>query len=247
MRAGRMFCGSRGIVVALVLTLSPGLVFAQSEQRTQRVAFEAGGATIKGHIKGRQFVDYVFPAGAGESLKVSLKTSNDGNYFNLLAPGETDVAFFIGQNSVGQAYQGVAPTSGDYKARVYLVRSAARRGEAADYTLTIALGATSATNERGPDYADGLTGGPDFWEVTGVAAGDALNLRKEPSPRRTLVARFANGAVLRNLGCKNARGQRWCRVDRPDEPSMRGVNWQFNMRLWATAANPGISFETLAD
>jgi Bacterial SH3 domain len=223
-----MFCGSGRIVIAFILALAPGLAFAQSEPLAQRVAFNAGRAAIKGHIKGREFVDYVFPAGAGESLKVSLKTNNDGNYFNLLAPGETDVAFFVGQNNVGQAYEGVAPTSGDYKARVYLVRSAARRGEAANYTLTIALGAASVTDEKGPDYADGLTGGPDFWEVTGVEAGDTLNLRKEPSPHGNLVARFANGAVLRNQGCKNTRGQRWCRVERPDDPSIRGwVNGRY--------------------
>lgn len=228
MRGGRMFFGSHGLVVALILALAPGLAFAQPEQHTLRVAFNAGHATIKGHIRGRQFVDYIFPAGAGESLKVSLKTDNHSNYFNLLAPGETDVAFFVGQNNVGQTYEGVAPTSGDYKARVYLVRSAARRAEAANYTLTIALGATSATDEKGPDYADGLTGGPDFWEVAGVAAGDALILRKEPSPRGKLVARFANGAVLRNQGCKNTRGQRWCRVERPDDSSIRGwVNGRY--------------------
>ena len=40
--------------------------------------------------------------------------------------------------------------------------------------LAIVLGASSATNKRGPDY--GLTGGPDAWQVTGVPVGDALNL-----------------------------------------------------------------------
>lgn len=58
-----------------------------------------------------------------------------------------------------------------------------------------------------------LTGGPDYWEVSGVAAGDALAMRATPSPGGSSVATFANGAALRNLGCKNTRGQRWCRVE----------------------------------
>jgi hypothetical protein len=207
--------------------LLPALAFAQSEHRTQRVTFKDGHATIKGRIKGYEYVDYVFPAGAAESSKVSLETNKSSNYFNLLAPGETEVAFFVGSTS-GNKYEGVAPTSGDYKARVYLMRNSARRGTIANYMLTIVLGQESATNEKGPDYADGLTGGPDHWEVTGVGAGDALSLRKEPSPRAELVVQVANGTVLRNLGCKNTRGQRWCRVERLDDPSMRGwVNGRY--------------------
>ncbi|MGD2138124.1 MAG: hypothetical protein PVF08_07700 [Gammaproteobacteria bacterium] len=28
-----------------------------------------------------------------------------------------------------------------------------------------------------PDYADGLSGGPDYWDVTGVPEDDVLNVR----------------------------------------------------------------------
>jgi hypothetical protein len=212
---------SRIFAVALVLTFSPTLAFAKSEHRTDRVTFKDGRASIKGRIKGYEYVDYVFPASAGESLKVSLKTSKTRNYFNLMAPGETEAAFFIGSIN-GNFYDGVAPTSGDYTSRVYLMRSSARRGEVANYTLTIFLGETSGTSEKGPDYADGLTGGPDYWEVTGVGAGDALSLHREPSSRARLIMQFGNGAVLRDRGCKNTRGQKWCRVERLDDPSVRG-------------------------
>lgn len=220
--------------VTFLLAALPPLAFAESEHRSQRVAFKDGSTRIQGRIKGRQYVDYVFPVEASESLKVSLKTNNDANYFNLLAPGETEVAFFIGSTS-GDNYEGAAPTSGDYTARVYLMRGAARRGEAANYTLTIVLGEQSAAKEKGPDYADGLTGGPDYWEVTGVGAGDTLSLRKEPSPSAQLIAHFANGTVLRNLGCKNTRGQRWCRVESVDNSSTRG--WA-NGRYLRESAGP---------
>jgi hypothetical protein len=222
-----MLSSTRLFAVALLFASLPASALAGSEHRTQRVTFKDGSATIKDQIKGYQYVDYVFPAGAGESLKTTLKTNRSSNYFNLLAPGETEVAFFVGSTS-GDSYEGVASTSGDYTVRVYLMRSAARRGEVANYALTISLGRKSATEEKGPDYADGLTGGPDFWEVTGIGVGDTLNLRDEPSPHARLVAKFATRTVLRNLGCKNTHGQRWCRVERSDDPSMRGwVNGRY--------------------
>ena len=217
----------RILAVAVLIGCLPAIASAQPEHATERLRFKNGRAATSGHLKGYQHVDYVFPAGAGESLKATFKTNNDANYFNLLAPGATETAFFVGSTS-GSDYDGVAPTTGDYTARVYLMRSAARRGESAQYTLTIALGEKRATNEIGPDYADGLTGGPDYWEVTAVGAGDTLSLRNEPSPKAQKVGQFANGTVLRNLGCKNTRGQRWCKVQPADASSIQGwVNGRY--------------------
>lgn len=220
-----MFNLTRSFILALAFALLPTLAAARDEQRVERVSFKDGRATIRGRIKGYDHVDYVFPAGAGESIQINLRTNKLSNYFNLMAPG-SDVAMPNAMSVI--EYSGAAPTSGDYRARVYLYRNDARRGVTANYTLTIALGEQSRTNEKGPDYADGLTGGPDYWEVTGVGHGDELSMRKAPSPKGALVMRFANGAVLKNLGCKNTGGQRWCRVERPDDPSMRGwVNGRY--------------------
>ena len=44
---------------------------------------------------------------------------------------------YVGQT--GEAYTGMLPTDGDYTVRVYLMRSAARRNEVSDYTLTISV------------------------------------------------------------------------------------------------------------
>jgi hypothetical protein len=45
--------------------------------------------------------------------------------------------------------------------------------------------------------------GPDHYRVTGVAAGDVLNLRAEPSAGAKKVAEIpADGNCLRNLGCR---------------------------------------------
>ncbi|PPD45850.1 MAG: DNA breaking-rejoining protein [Methylocystis sp.] len=203
-----MFRSSR-IFIAAVAFL-PAFAFAQESIKVQRLAFRDGRATVRGSVTGYSSTDYVFPAGAGESIRAKLKTSKA--YFNLLAPGSTDEAFFVGSTS-GNSYEGVAPTSGDYKARVYLMRNEARRGTSARYTLTIAVGTTRATDEKGPDFADGLTGGPDYWEVKGVPAGDTLKVRATPSPKGKLVTQVGNSAVMKNQGCKLTRGQRWCRVE----------------------------------
>ncbi|HTR12519.1 MAG TPA: SH3 domain-containing protein [Roseiarcus sp.] len=210
------------IFVAALAAFAPAAALSDREHRVERVAFRDGKATIKGRIKGYEYIDYVFPVGAGESMTVTLKPApRSSNYFNLMGPGETETAFFIGSTS-GESYEGVAPVSGDYTARVYLMRNDARRGKIANYVLTIVLGRRSVTNEQGPDFADGLTGGPDFWEVTGVGAGDTLNMRSEPSPNAGIVAQFPNGAVLKNLGCKNTGGQRWCRAERSEAPPAQG-------------------------
>jgi len=199
----------------------PAPAQAEAEHSRRTVAFTKGHANIRGRIKGYHFIDYIFQGGSGESLNVTMHASNNACYFNLLAPGETEVAFFIGSTS-GDSYHGTMPTSGNYMARIYLMRSAARRKETCHFTLQITLGGKQATNEKGPDYADGLTGGPDFWQVTGVAADDMLNIRKDASANGALVTRVANGTILRNLGCKNSRGQRWCRVEQAKEPNTRG-------------------------
>ncbi len=61
-------------------------------------------------------------------------------------------------------------------------------------------------------FADGDAGGPDFWEVTGVRAGDRLNIRTGPSTKYSIIARAPNGVMLRNLGCRGSGGSRWCHV-----------------------------------
>ena len=89
-------------------------------------------------MKGDQDIDYVVGAKQGQSMNVSLATKHGSTYFNLLAPGETNVAFFNGSVSENQ-YEGALPASGDYRIRVYMMRSAARRNEVANYRLEIII------------------------------------------------------------------------------------------------------------
>lgn len=124
---------------------------AAEDMRTQRVHFERGAssATVEGSIKGYEIVDYVLGAREGQSMNVSMATSNTASYFNILAPGEDEVAFFVGSVN-GNQYEGVLPASGDYKVRVYMMRSAARRNEVANYRLEMIITGTG-TSHAGDD------------------------------------------------------------------------------------------------
>lgn len=53
-------------------------------------------------------------------------------------------------------------------------------------------------------------GGPRNWEVTGVSR--ALNLREQPSTAARILAGYARGTILDNLGCQRAEGRIWCDV-----------------------------------
>jgi len=83
----------------------------------------------------------------------------------------------------------------------------------------------SADDEHRPkrgDFADGEAGGPDFWEISGVANNN-LGLKAQPSlDSGFTIQGLRNGTILRNLGCGNHNGDRWCRVEVQDNPGKKG-------------------------
>jgi len=97
-----------------------------------------GVAVVSGNIRGHAYRDFAVRAGAGQVLGISLDKSGSAAYFNVLPPGSSDVAMFIGSTS-GDRFEGTAPIAGDYTVRVYLMRSAARRNETSRFTLTARL------------------------------------------------------------------------------------------------------------
>ena len=219
----------RALTLSLLISLACATpTLAAADIREERVHFKAGTSqtTLKGNLRGDSDVDYLLGAKAGQRMIVELHSDNPQNYFNVLPPGD-DEALFVGSSS-GNRFAGTLPDSGDYRVRVYLMRPAARRGEQAHYSLKVHIGGAQASQshsqpqDHNPDYADGLAGGPDFWEVAGVTAGDTLNLRAGPSAQERVLGELGNGSILRNLGCKMTDGQRWCRVARPEDTRSEG-------------------------
>jgi hypothetical protein len=136
------------VTLLSILVFGPP-VFARDEIRKERVQFKKGAttATIKGTIKGYETVDYLLGAKAGQTMQVALQTNNGTNYFNVLPPG-SDAAIAIG-STLGNKWTGTLPVDGEYTVRVYLMRSAARRNEAASYTLTVGITGSPKASDFG--------------------------------------------------------------------------------------------------
>jgi hypothetical protein len=141
---------------------------ANDDERTvKEIRFEAGStsAVLKGRITGHHYVDHQLRAGAGQTIKASMKGSNGANYFNLIAPGSGDVAMHRGQIS-GNRFEGMLPVEGIYTLRVYLMRSAARRNETGDYTLDVAV--TGKPLKPLPASQDALVPGTPYHASTTI-------------------------------------------------------------------------------
>lgn len=136
-------------ILAVVLALCAGTPDVQAagiESRPVTFARGASSATIAATLKGDQTIDYKLRARAGQTMTVEMKTSHAAAYFNVLPPGSNDVALFVG-SSGGSSWSDRLPSDGEYKIRVYLMRRAARRNEAARFTLTVAVAADRASTD----------------------------------------------------------------------------------------------------
>jgi len=142
----------RAAVLAGSLLLASASVYATDDIRTERVSFKKGAssAVVESTIKGYEIADYLLGARAGQHMKVSLATKHGATYFNILAPGENEVAMFNGSISENQ-FEGMLPASGDYRIRVYMMRSAARRNEAANYRLEMIIDGEGAKVPPAPE------------------------------------------------------------------------------------------------
>lgn len=209
------------LLLAVALLLPAPIVLAQGNMRTEAVTFAAGtsGTTIGGTITGREFVVYKIGAEAGQRMEIRLSSDNGATYFNVYEPGRGpgDEALAVSEQTGPMvpdlnAFDATLPSSGIYSVSVYLYRNAARRGETARYSLDISITGDTGAKVQG-DFADGLQGGPDFWEVRLGDPNGILNVRKGPSTGAPTVGRFPNTAILRNLGCRMNEGRRWCQVE----------------------------------
>jgi hypothetical protein len=140
------------IVCALAAASSWAFGADGIESRPLQFTKGASSATVKGSLKGDKTIDYKLRAKAGQTMSVALKTSNGANYFNVLPPGSTGEAIFVGSTG-GNEWTGPLAADGEYTVRVYLMRSAARRNETANYTLTVGITGSAAAAASLPGAA----------------------------------------------------------------------------------------------
>lgn len=81
-------------------------------------------------------------------MSVSLRTSSSSAHFNVLPPRSEEVVF--NGSITGSRFDGRLKDSGDYRVRVYLMRSAAKRGERARFSLTIGVTTRPSNVGAGP-------------------------------------------------------------------------------------------------
>lgn len=130
----------RRLMLAGALWAVCAWTFAASGIESRSLQFEKGAssATVQGSLKGDKIIDYKLRAKARQTMNVKLATRHAANYFNVLPPGSDDVAIYVGSTS-GNEWKAPLPADGLYTIRVYLMRSAARRNETANYTLTVGI------------------------------------------------------------------------------------------------------------
>ncbi len=111
---------------------------------TAEVQFDRGksGARLSGTITGNDYFDYTLGAKEGQTMSVDLKVAGtNGNgtiYFNILPPGSSDVADYIGSMD-GNSARMQLRQSGVYTIRVYLMGNDRDTDKTVGYTVDVSI------------------------------------------------------------------------------------------------------------
>lgn len=134
------------IVSGYVLALA---AFAPMEaawaQRSSQVQFKTGnyGTMVSGSITGSEYIDYKLTANKGQKMFAELAvrdTNGNGTaYFNILPPGSTGEAIYIGHMNDAKSATVTLPTSGTYTIRVYLMGNDKDAGKTVAFNLDLSI------------------------------------------------------------------------------------------------------------
>lgn len=235
----------RLLLVLVLLFAGAGAEAQQNGQRNYRIVFPPGTtATVAAdQIAGQDTVLYRLSAREGQRMTVALNAQGAQVYFNVYAPGRRpgDTALAV-SSQPGRLvprvnrFEADLPRSGDYLIWVYLDRAAARRGDGAGYSMSVSV--TGGQQVTPPPVA-AIPGTPErvpFLKVTGVRAGDQLNVRAGPSTGEPVIFRLPNDYVVRNLGCQQTQtGSAWCKISALG--SLGGTGWA-SARYLVSATQP---------
>ncbi|OWU85272.1 hypothetical protein ATO6_09655 [Oceanicola sp. 22II-s10i] len=227
----------RFLCLAITVALSglAAMPAAHAQTRSSDIRFQSGTsqATVTGRVSGRQIDAYRIGARRGQEIDLNLTSRNTALRFSIEAPDGRGRAMTLdgGRASSVSRYTGVLPATGTYVVRVFLDRDAARRNETARYSLTVGI-----DSARPPSPPPPQGGTVTYMRVTGLRAGDTLNVRQGPSTANPVLFTLDQGDVVASLGCRSfGSGSAWCEVYRPDRP--RSVGWA-SSRYLAPAARP---------
>lgn len=200
------------VLVALAATVPlPALAAAEAgatQRQTVQFAKGKSSSQVSGSIKGGRDAEYTVSARAGQTLVVSLKSTNASLNFNI-SPKDAREAMFIG-GAQGTGASVMLPADGRYVVQVYLMRNAARRNESAEFTLD--LGVSGQALAPLPAQKDSLVAGTRFnataavpCQTLGSEAGASCKagvIRRSRDGTATIELRGANGLVRNVLFVK---------------------------------------------
>jgi hypothetical protein len=170
-----------GIVAAALLTTTAAP--AQEARRDVTLPPGATATTIKGTIKGDAGVAYRLPMAEGQLLQLLFKPSNRSCYMNVTEPGASEAAH-VG-SIAGNEFGRNPAKAGDHLVQVYLMRSAARRGETCRYSLGVEI-----TGKPG-----GISPGVSDMMMRDICRGEAATMFGVER-RRITVQRIARGRPI---------------------------------------------------
>jgi hypothetical protein len=125
----------RSLLIGLAVTMAAPALADTVRQETVRFAQGASSSTINSKVKGYDSVEYRLGVTAGQKMSIQLDSGNASLYFNVIAPGASAAVYNSSIDGNGTSI--TIPSSGNYVIQVYLMRNAARRGETANYKLTL--------------------------------------------------------------------------------------------------------------
>lgn len=128
----------RRLLAALALAPMMPAALAQSGERKVPVTLDGSTAQrFDDTINEFEIVSYMVSLRQGQSVQISLASSNASNCFDIHAPNASKPVY-VGSES-GNEHVFRAPAAGEYQIKVFLLRFAARDGQSAQYTLELKL------------------------------------------------------------------------------------------------------------
>ncbi|EEX16508.1 Bacterial SH3 domain family protein [Citreicella sp. SE45] len=204
----------------------------------------ASGTTINGAIIGNEYIDYVLNGRAGQTLVAGLSvTGTSGNgtaMFNIVPAGQDFPAIYNGSTDDDNRAEVLLPDSGDWAIRVYLMGNDRDTGKTVGYSIDVMIppGGTEIT------AAGSSVAGGDMAIVSGLQAGDLLNVRAGPGTGNRVTGQLADGDNVRRVGCQMVGSTEWCEIEMMTDMRERG--WVAARYLGAqthTSPEPGTSEE----
>jgi hypothetical protein len=187
------------VLLATLVSLSAHAATTDIPPRIQQVVYKSGHGSVqfKQSIKGYKTAEYTFSGKAGQMLTVGFKSANLSAAFNLATKG-ADYALFNG-SVMGNHFLGSLPADGDYTVQVYLMRSAARRDEVANYEISLTLANGDAVDNQRPFDQHVALQGIDFHVKADLLDGKPT-LRIDPQGLEidnSVITRPLNGDIIR--------------------------------------------------